>query len=72
VNTTESAVRIVHEPSGISVRVSASRSQIANKALAMTLLENKIRAAIAAEELSALRCAANISPHVAELDSVDS
>jgi peptide chain release factor 2 len=56
VNTTESAVRIVHEPSGISVRVSASRSQPANKALAMTLLENKIRAAIAAQELSASRC----------------
>ena len=56
VNTTESAVRIVHEPSGISVRVSTSRSQIANKNLAMTLLENKIRAAIAAEELSASQC----------------
>lgn len=55
VNTTESAVRIVHEPSGISVRVSTSRSQTANKQLAMTLLENKIRAAIAAEELSASR-----------------
>ena len=56
-NTTESAVRIVHEPSGLSVRVSASRSQTANKQLAMTLLENKIRAAIAAEKLKASRYA---------------
>lgn len=44
VNKTESAVRIVHEPSGVSVVVSAERSQHRNRAVAMSLLMSKIEA----------------------------
>lgn len=43
VNKTESAVRATHLGTGISVKVSDSRSQGANKAAALTLLQLKLR-----------------------------
>ena len=42
VNTTDSAVRVVHLPSGIEASASEERSQIRNKALALLRLQEKL------------------------------
>ena len=42
VNKTESAVRLKHEPSGITIENSESRSQLENKAKAIQLLKSQL------------------------------
>ena len=50
VNTTDSAVQIVHKPSGLTVRIADQRSQQKNKAQALTVLRSRLLERKIAEE----------------------
>jgi peptide chain release factor 2 len=52
VNKRETAVRIVHTPTGLSVHVSSERSQPANREKAMELIKSKVYAFNAANSLA--------------------
>ena len=55
INKTNSAVRLTHLPSGLTVRIESARSQHQNKKLALLLLYNKLEAENLNKELASAK-----------------
>jgi len=68
VNTTESAVRAVHRPTGVSVRVCSERSQHANRRIAMARLA-QVLARRAQEEVASARTTRRQTHHALQRGS---
>lgn len=54
VNKIESAVRIVHKPTGLAVRCTQERSQLGNRQIAMKLLKSKLAAVMEEQRVAKL------------------
>ena len=55
-NTTDSAVRVTHKPTGISVVARDERSQHRNKSVALTRLQQLLTAQVVADEVAQKTC----------------
>lgn len=55
VNTTDSAVRITHKPTGIVVSIQNERSQLKNKELALSILYSKLQNLVAQQHLNSIK-----------------